>query len=80
MTADGAIHRHAGIPRLSQDDLPLLAPFPARTYTIAMGQQHRIRAKRKRRRAYLERRKAKRKAPPPKAPRGKVKKETAPAA
>jgi hypothetical protein len=40
-----------------------------------MGQQLRIRSKRKRRKAYLERRKAKRKAPP-KAPRGKSKKET----
>lgn len=45
-----------------------------------MGQQLRIRAKRKRRQAYLERRKAKRNVPPPKAPRAKGKKEPAPAA
>jgi hypothetical protein len=43
-----------------------------------MGQQLRIRAKRKRRKAYLDRRKTKQKAPPPKAPRGKIKKEAAP--
>jgi hypothetical protein len=41
-----------------------------------MGQQLRIRAKRKRRKAYLERRKVKRKSPPVKAPRSKSKKET----
>ncbi len=55
-----------------------LARLCARTYKKAMGQQLRIRAKRKRRKAYLDRRKAKRKAPPPKAPRAKVKKEAAP--
>ena len=42
-----------------------------------MGQQLRIRAKRKRRKAYIERRKTNRKAPPIKAPRAKSKKEPA---
>jgi hypothetical protein len=42
-----------------------------------MGQQLRIRAKRKRRKAYLERRKAKQKSMPPKSAKPKLKKEAA---
>jgi hypothetical protein len=76
LTADRSARFHANLLELPLRWLgPLLAPFPARTYTIVMGQQLRIRAKRKRRNAYLERHKAKRKAPPPKASRTKGRKE-----
>jgi hypothetical protein len=42
-----------------------------------MGQQHRIRAKRKRRRAYLDRKKAAAKTAPREMPRPKAKKAAA---
>ena len=46
-----------------------------------MGQQHRVRTKRKRRRAYLDRKRAASKTPartaPREAPRAKAKKQTA---
>jgi hypothetical protein len=42
-----------------------------------MGQQHRVRAKRKRRRAYLDRKKAASKAVPLEVPRPKTKKQAA---
>jgi hypothetical protein len=45
-----------------------------------MGQQHRVRAKRKRRNAYLERKKTAVKAARHEAPKGKAKKQTASAA
>ena len=45
-----------------------------------MGQQHRVRAKRKRRKAYLERRKAKLKAMQREPTRAKAKKAAAPPA
>jgi hypothetical protein len=41
-----------------------------------MGQQHRVRAKRKRRQAYWERRKTKEKTVLPQTPRAKTKKAT----
>ena len=42
-----------------------------------MGQQHRVRAKRKRRRAYLDRKKAASKIGPREVPRAKGKKQAA---
>jgi hypothetical protein len=45
-----------------------------------MGQQHRVRAKRKRRKAYLERRKAKLKAMPREPARAKPKRAAPPPA
>jgi hypothetical protein len=56
---------------------PLLAPVRARTYTIRMGQQLRIRAKRKRRKSYVERRKAKQKAAAQKPAKPRGRKEAA---
>jgi hypothetical protein len=44
-----------------------------------MGQQHRVKAKRKRRRAYLDRKKVASKAIPPAVPKAKAKKSAAPA-
>ncbi len=42
-----------------------------------MGQQHRVRAKRKRRRAYLDRKKVASKQAPREVPKAKAKKQTA---
>jgi hypothetical protein len=55
-----------------------IAPQPPPLYRKrSMGQQHRVRAKRKRRRAYLDRKKAALKAIPREMPKAKAKKQTA---